>query len=90
MYFLSYSICEAFKEINRIAITAPLSTKEMIELGEYMLHVKNKRMVQLNVSTKEFLIRYQFWNLFHAYIYNFQTQLCNYTVFYFLFINQCL
>ena len=22
----------------------------MIELGEYMLHVKNKRMVQLNVS----------------------------------------
>ena len=48
--WLTCSICEAFQEINRIAITAPLSTKEMIELGEYMLHVKNKRMVQLNVS----------------------------------------
>ena len=49
---MTCSICEAFQEINRIAITAPLSTKEMIELGEYMLHVKNKRMVQLNVSIK--------------------------------------
>ena len=48
------SICEAFQEINRIAVTAPLSTKEMIELGEYMLHVKNKRMVQLNVSFEYF------------------------------------
>ena len=51
MFFKTNSICEAFQEINRIAITAPLSTKEMIELGEYMLHVKNKRMVQLNVSS---------------------------------------
>ena len=44
------SICAAFEEIERIALNAPKSTKEMIELGEYMLHVKNKRMLQLNVS----------------------------------------
>ena len=43
------SICAAFEEIERIALNAPKSTKEMIELGEYMLHVKNKRMLQLNV-----------------------------------------
>ena len=41
------SICAAFEEIERIALNAPKSTKEMIELGEYMLHVKNKRMLQL-------------------------------------------
>ena len=44
------SICAAFEEIERIALNAPKSTKEMIELGEYMLHVKNKRMLQLTVS----------------------------------------
>ena len=43
------SICAAFEEIERIALNAPKSTKEMIELGEYMLHVKNKRMLQLTV-----------------------------------------
>ena len=44
------SICAAFEEIERIALNAPKSTKEMIELGEYMLHVKNKRMLQLTVK----------------------------------------
>ena len=44
------SICAAFEEIERIALNAPKSTKEMIELGEYMLHVKNKRMLQLTVN----------------------------------------
>ena len=47
------AICKSFQEIERIAVTAPLSTKEMIELGEYMLHVKNKRMLQLTVIWKE-------------------------------------
>ena len=46
------SICAAFEEIERIALNAPKSTKEMIELGEYMLHVKNKRMLQLTVRSK--------------------------------------
>ena len=41
------TICAAFEEIERVALNAPKSTKEMIELGEYMLHVKNKRMLEL-------------------------------------------
>ena len=41
------TICAAFEEIERVALNAPKSTKEMIELGEYMLHVKNKKMLQL-------------------------------------------
>ena len=67
LYILS-SICEAFQEINRIAVTAPLSTKEMIELGEYMLHVKNKRMVQLNVSFEYFYFIYLLLNGYHMNI----------------------
>ena len=44
-----FSICAAFEEIERVALKPPQSTKEMIELGEYMLHVKNKKMIQLSV-----------------------------------------
>ncbi len=40
-------ICEAFREIERVALDAPKSTKEMIELGEFMLSVKNRKMVTL-------------------------------------------
>ena len=54
------SICAAFEEIERIALNAPKSTKEMIELGEYMLHVKNKRMLQLNVRSISLLIQLYF------------------------------
>jgi hypothetical protein len=50
LFLLSlFSICEAFEEIERVALKPPQSTKEMIELGEYMLHVKNKKMIQLSV-----------------------------------------
>jgi len=44
-----YSICASFEEIERAALKPPQSTKEMIELGEYMLHVKNKQMILLSV-----------------------------------------
>ena len=62
LFSLLIRICKSFQEIERIAVTAPLSTKEMIELGEYMLHVKNKRMIQLNVRQ-----HFKFPNLEHYY-----------------------
>ena len=42
-------ICSEFEEIERVALNAPKSTKEMIELGEFMLDVKNHKMVALEV-----------------------------------------
>ena len=42
-------ICREFQKIERVALRAPASTREMIELGEYMLDVKNHQMVALNV-----------------------------------------
>jgi len=52
-------ICDEFERIERVALNAPKSTKEMIELGEFMLNVKNKQMVKLNdeidVSKKHLL-----------------------------------
>ena len=58
------SICAAFEEIERIALNAPKSTKEMIELGEYMLHVKNKRMLQLTVKIPNFSNPFQKSDIF--------------------------
>ena len=45
-----FSICQEFEKIEGVALKPPKSTKEMIELGEYMLKVKNKKMIQLDVS----------------------------------------
>jgi uncharacterized metal-binding protein len=42
-------ICQSFQEIERVALNAPKTTKDMIELGEYMLNVKNQKMLSLNV-----------------------------------------
>ena len=44
-----FRICREFQNIEQIALSAPKSTKEMIELGEFMLTVKNKKMVKLEV-----------------------------------------
>ena len=44
-------ICHSFQEIERVALNPPKSTKDMIDLGEYMLNVKNKKMLKLEVRT---------------------------------------
>lgn len=46
-------ICRSFEEIKYIALKPPKSTKEMIELGEYMLTVKNKKMISLEVNINQ-------------------------------------
>ena len=52
------TICTAFEEIERVALNAPKSTKEMIELGEYMLNVKNKKMLQLTEEIETSKVRF--------------------------------
>ena len=42
-------ICKSFQEIEKVALNAPKSTKDMIDLGEFMLNVKNKKMLTLEV-----------------------------------------
>lgn len=46
-------ICSAFEEIEKVALNAPKSTKDMIDLGEYMLNVKNKKMLTLEEEIEE-------------------------------------
>ncbi len=46
-------ICQEFENIERVALNAPKSTKEMIELGEFMLNVKNHQMVALQEQIEE-------------------------------------
>ncbi|CAB4066117.1 DNAH [Lepeophtheirus salmonis] len=40
-------ICKTFEKIEKVALQSPQSTKEMIEFGEFMLNVKNKKMIDL-------------------------------------------
>ncbi len=46
-------ICTEFEKIERVALNAPRSTREMIELGEFMLSVKNHQMVELQEEIEE-------------------------------------
>ena len=50
-------ICQEFESIEQVALNAPTSTKAMIELGEFMLNVKNKKIVDLNVSFQPRMLR---------------------------------
>ena len=56
--YLSYRICHEFESIEQVALNAPKSTKSMIELGEFMLNVKNKTIVDLNVSLHLYIFVY--------------------------------
>ena len=50
IWSLPSRICHEFESIEQVALNAPKSTKAMIELGEFMLNVKNKKIIDLNVS----------------------------------------